>query len=131
MTEIQAGGGIFGDEHYRTHHHVEFRRALTLMTTVISRPTPMRIVVDAGRKAMSGDAAMPLPIGIPGVESVKLSAEHATIELSAGSWTPAIGDRVEFAVGYSDTTVHLHEEIYRGARRRVSKRYGVFRGAVS
>lgn len=112
VTEIQAGGGIFGDEHYRTHHHVEFQRALTLMTTVISRPTPMRIVVDAGRKAMSGDAAMPLPIGIPVVESVKLSAEHTTIELSAGAATPAIGDRVEFAVGYSDTTVHLHEEIF-------------------
>lgn len=112
VTEIQAGGGIFGDEHYRTHHHVEFRRALSMMTTVISRPTSMRIVVDAGRKAMSGDAAMPLPIGIPGVQSVKLSAEHATIELIAGCWTPAVGDRVEFAVGYSDTTVHLHEEIY-------------------
>src|SRR6185437_10050463 len=99
VTEIQAGGGIFGDEHYRTHHHVEFRRALTLMTTVTSRPTPTRIIVDAGKKAMSGDAAMPLPIGIPGVQSVKLSAEHATIELGVGSATPAVGDRIEFAVG--------------------------------
>jgi len=23
-----------------------------------------------------------------------------------------VGDRVEFVVGYGDTTVHLHEEIY-------------------
>lgn len=112
VTEIQAGGGIFGDEHYRTHYHVEFRRALTLMTTVTSRPTPTRIIVDAGKKAMSGDAAMPLPIGISGVQGVKLSAEHATIELSVGSVTPAVGDHVEFAVGYSDTTVHLHEEMF-------------------
>jgi D-serine deaminase-like pyridoxal phosphate-dependent protein len=48
---------------------------------------------------------------------VRLSAEHATIELRSGSAAPAIGDRVEFAVGYSDTTVHLHEEMFavRGA----------------
>jgi D-serine deaminase-like pyridoxal phosphate-dependent protein len=112
VTEIQAGGGIFGDEHYRAHYHVDFRRALTLMATVTSRPTATRVVVDAGRKAMSGDAAMPAPIGLPGVQSVRLSAEHTTIELSAGSAAPAVGDRVEFAVGYSDTTVHLHEEIF-------------------
>jgi D-serine deaminase-like pyridoxal phosphate-dependent protein len=111
VTEIQAGGGIFGDEHYRTHHHVEFRRALTLLTTVTSRPTPTRIVVDAGKKAMSGDAAMPLPLGVPAVREVKLSAEHATLELEAPSETPLIGDRLAFGVGYSDTTVHLHEEM--------------------
>ena len=61
---------------------------------------------------MSGDAAMPVPIGIPGVKSVKLSAEHATIELTVGCEAPAVGSPVEFAVGYSDTTVHLHEQIY-------------------
>jgi D-serine deaminase-like pyridoxal phosphate-dependent protein len=54
----------------------------------------------------------------PSVQGVRLSAEHAIIELSAGSAAPVIGDRVEFAVGYSDTTVHLHEEIFaiRGSR---------------
>jgi D-serine deaminase-like pyridoxal phosphate-dependent protein len=111
VTEIQAGGGIFGDEHYRTHHHVDFRRALTLMATVTSRPTPTRIVVDAGRKAMSGDAAMPLPLDISGVREVKLSAEHTTLELEAPSETPAVGDKLAFGIGYSDTTVHLHEEM--------------------
>ena len=42
---------------------------------------------------------------------MKLSAEHATIELELPSETPRVGDRMEFVVGYSDTTVHLHEEI--------------------
>jgi D-serine deaminase-like pyridoxal phosphate-dependent protein len=125
VTEIQAGGGIFGDEHYRTHYHVDFRRALTLMATVTSRPTPTRIIVDAGRKAMSGDAAMPLPIGLPDVKDVRLSAEHATIELRADSAAPAVGDRVEFAVGYSDTTVHLHEEIFAVRGNRVEAAWHV------
>ena len=58
-----------------------------------SRPTPTRIVLDAGKKAMSGDAALPEPLGLPPVRSLRLSAEHTTIELEAPSETPEVGDR--------------------------------------
>ena len=49
---------------------------------------------------------------------MKLSAEHTKIELAQPSVAPRIGDKVELVVGYSDTTVHLHEEIVgvRGGR---------------
>jgi D-serine deaminase-like pyridoxal phosphate-dependent protein len=112
VTEVQVGGAIFGDVHYRDHYHVDFPFALTVLATVTSRPTSSRIVLDAGKKAMSSDAAMPEAISLPPVQAMKLSAEHTTIELTAPSETPRVGDRVEFAVGYSDTTVHLHEEIF-------------------
>jgi D-serine deaminase-like pyridoxal phosphate-dependent protein len=111
VTEVQVGGAIFSDMHYRTHYHVDFALALTLLTTVTSRPTPTRIVFDAGKKAMSGDAAMPEPRGLPPMSAMKLSAEHTKIELQQASATPRVGDKVEFVVGYSDTTVHLHDEI--------------------
>ena len=111
VTEVQVGGGIFGDVHYRDHYHVDFACALTLLASVTSRPTPTRIILDAGRKALSSDAAMPEPLGLPPFSSFKLSAEHATIELQAPSERPQVGDKVTFTVGYSDTTVHLHEEI--------------------
>jgi D-serine deaminase-like pyridoxal phosphate-dependent protein len=111
VTEVQVGGAIFSDMHYRTHYHVDFAPALTLLTTVTSRPTATRIVVDAGKKAMSGDAAMPEPRGLGAVAAMKLSAEHTRIELAHPSVEPRVGDHVEFIVGYSDTTVHLHEEI--------------------
>jgi D-serine deaminase-like pyridoxal phosphate-dependent protein len=111
VTDVQVGGAIFSDMHYRTHYHADFPCALTLIATVTSRPTATRIVVDAGKKSMSGDAAMPLPIDLPAVRGLRLSAEHATIELEAPSERPRIGDRLEFIVGYSDTTVHLHEEV--------------------
>jgi len=111
VTEVQIGGAIFSDMHYRTNYHVDFEPALTVLATVTSRPTPTRIVVDAGKKTMSGDAAMPAPRGLPTVRAMKLSAEHAKIELEQPSAAPLIGDKIEFVVGYSDTTVHLHEEI--------------------
>jgi D-serine deaminase-like pyridoxal phosphate-dependent protein len=111
VTEVQVGGAIFSDMHYRTHYHMDFEPALTVLATVSSRPTPTRIVVDAGKKTMSGDAAMPAPRGIPAQSAMKLSAEHARIDLERPSAAPRIGDKIEFVVGYSDTTVHLHEEI--------------------
>jgi len=111
VTEVQVGGAIFSDMHYRTHYHVDFAPALTVLTTVTSRPTPTRIEVDAGKKAMSGDAAMPEPRGLGALAAMKLSAEHTKIELAQSSTTPRVGDPLEFVVGYSDTTVHLHEEI--------------------
>jgi D-serine deaminase-like pyridoxal phosphate-dependent protein len=118
VTEVQVGGAIFSDMHYRTHYHLDFPCALTLLATVTSRPKPARIVLDAGKKAMSGDAALPEPQGLPAVRSLRLSAEHTTIELESPSLTPKVGDRLELIVGYSDTTVHLHEEIVglRGGR---------------
>jgi len=112
VTEIQAGGGIFCDIHYRTHYGIEHPYAMTMMTTVTSRPNPMRVVCDAGKKAMSGDAALPQPLGLEGVKSVRLSAEHATIELAVPNTALRVGDPLEFVVGYTDTTVHLHDTMY-------------------
>ena len=119
ITEIQAGGGVFCDVHYRKDFGVEHPYALTIMTTVISRPTPNRIICDAGKKTMSSDAAMPEPLGLGAVRAARLSAEHGTIELESRSDTPRVGDRLEWIVGYSDTTVHLHEEIYATRQGRI------------
>lgn len=112
VTEIQAGGGIFGDVHYRELYHVPVGYALTVLSTVTSRPTPQRVICDAGKKSMSSDAGEPIPIDLPPVASVGFSAEHGKITLAAPSKTPHVGDRIRFVVGYSDTTVHLHDEIY-------------------
>jgi D-serine deaminase-like pyridoxal phosphate-dependent protein len=110
VTEIQAGGAIFSDMHYRTNYHLDIPAALTLLATVTSRPTATRIIIDAGKKAMSSDAAVPMPLGVAS-KRVALSAEHGTIELAEPSDLPRIGEKLELIVGYSDTTVHLHEEI--------------------
>jgi D-serine deaminase-like pyridoxal phosphate-dependent protein len=111
VTEIQAGGGIFGDVRYRTIYHVPVEYGLSVLSTVTSRPTPRRVITDAGKKSLSTDSGVPLPV-LPNVASAAFSAEHAKIELTEDSATPKVGDRIQIVVGYADTTVHLHSELY-------------------
>jgi D-serine deaminase-like pyridoxal phosphate-dependent protein len=118
VTEVQVGGGIFSDIHYRTHADFRFPYALTLLAIVTSRPTTTRVILDVGRKELSADLAMPEPLGVPEVASIRLSAEHTTIELKRPSVEPKVGDHVEMIAGYSDTTIHLHEDIV-GLRKGV------------
>ena len=111
VTEVQVGGGVMNDAHYRWDYNIDLPFALTLLATVTSRPTPTRIILDAGRKSMSADMATPRPLDLPPVRDVRLTAEHAKLELEAASDWPRVGDRIEFILGYTDTTIYLHEEI--------------------
>jgi D-serine deaminase-like pyridoxal phosphate-dependent protein len=119
VTEVQAGGGIFCDVHYRNDYGVQHEYALSILTTVVSRPTPTRIICDAGWKTMAQQPALPAPRDLGEVKGVKLSAEHTTIELAASNSVPAVGSRVEFVAGYSDATVFLHDYLYATRRGQV------------
>lgn len=118
ITEIQAGGGIFGDVRYRDLYHVDLDFALTVLSTVTSRPNPRRIICDAGKKALSTDAGMPMPLALPALASIGFSAEHGKLELVEDAKRPAVGERIQIVPGYADTTVHLHRTLF-GVRRGV------------
>ena len=98
--------------YYQEQYGLDHELALTMMTTVISRPAPTRIILDAGKKTYSSDGAVPRALGVEGVTSTSLSAEHARLELSTPNTSLKVGDRLEFVVGYSDTTMHLHDELF-------------------
>jgi D-serine deaminase-like pyridoxal phosphate-dependent protein len=111
VTEIQAGGAMFCDAAYRASG-VDTEPSLFVRAMVISRPTPQRIIFDAGFKAMPASSAAPVPVGLPGVESVRLAAEHATVTLAAPDATVKPGDAFDFMVGYGDSTVFLYDQLY-------------------
>ena len=122
ITEIQAGGAIFMDEFYRQRCHVsEFDFALTVLTTVVSRPTPERAIIDAGRKAMNMELALPCVVGRDDVEVSNLSAEHGLLRLGATATDLRIGDRLEFVPGYGDLTTVLHDRFYGFRQRRLAE----------
>lgn len=110
VTEVQAGGGIFGDAFYRALD-VPVEPALSLMVTVTSRPAPDRIIIDAGRKSVDPSNTPPDVPELPDVAGIALSAEHGTIRLAQPCEAPRVGDRVRLHIGYSDQAVHLHEQL--------------------
>jgi D-serine deaminase-like pyridoxal phosphate-dependent protein len=60
---------------------------------------------------LSIDSADPVPIGLEGGYSLRFSAEHVRIDVETANRSLRVGDRLEFVVGYSDTTVHLHDDM--------------------
>ncbi|MBM3727182.1 MAG: DSD1 family PLP-dependent enzyme [Acidobacteria bacterium] len=111
ITEVQAGGAVFSDLSYNKWGLTRHEFALTVATRVASRPSPTRIIADGGFKTMSVQHGLPKPLGIEKIQSVVLSAEHGTIELSEPSPTPAVGEMIQWIPGYTDSTLCLHDEM--------------------
>jgi D-serine deaminase-like pyridoxal phosphate-dependent protein len=113
ITEIQAGGVIFMDAFYHYKCRLEgFRYALTILSTVVSRPAPERAIIDAGRKTMNMELHLPLVLDRPDIEVDRLSAEHGLLKLGPAARDLRIGDRLEFIPGYADFTTMLHNYFY-------------------
>jgi D-serine deaminase-like pyridoxal phosphate-dependent protein len=117
ITEIQAGGAIFGDVASQLWG-VETKPCLFVHTTVTSRPAADRIILDAGFKTMPNRHSSPEPLSLPAMETLHPSAEHCTVTLKAPDRSVQVGDTVDFLVGYGDETVFLHDKLY-GLRDRI------------
>lgn len=124
LTELQPGSFVFMDMEYRTiggpdgPEYRDFKNALTVITTVVSRPNGMAIV-DGGYKAFSTDRPFtPQPLGINGVSYEWAGDEHGRLRMATASRDLKVGDRLEFIPPHIDPTVNLYDEIYalRGER---------------
>jgi D-serine deaminase-like pyridoxal phosphate-dependent protein len=122
VTELQAGGGIFACPMYRTKCHLQdLDYSLSVLATVVSRPTKDRAILDAGRKSHFPDFHLPVVKDCPDAHAVRVSAEHCELELNGESQNLKIGDKVELIPGYADFTTVLHDQFYgfRGERLEV------------
>ena len=111
VTELQAGGGVFGDLRYRTQFRMPLEPALTLFATVLSRPSARRIVTDAGWKYHGYHPTQSQPLRVPGNPQLSFSAEHLTLDCDVNVAGFTVGERIVFALGYADATVFLHREL--------------------
>jgi D-serine deaminase-like pyridoxal phosphate-dependent protein len=113
LTELQAGGACFMDRFYGDECHLTelgFEYALSILTTVTSRPQPDRVIVDAGFKTVSTRDEMPTLVeGRDDLALNYLSAEHGSFRLLPGGSGPAIGDRLVLRPDYHDTTTFRHD----------------------
>lgn len=88
--------------------------ALTVLATVVSRPTSTRIVLDAGSKALSSDIGNLTGYGqLMGTDiTLKyLNEEHGVIELAAPSDRPRIGERVRIVPNHVCVVTNLFSEV--------------------
>ncbi len=116
ITEVQPGSFIFMDTDYRNALGPVYSNALTILSTVISRPTPTRAVVDAGLKSLSIDSGMPEPRGLSGIMYRPGGDEHGILTWGRDDMEVnlplEVGDRLEFVPSHIDTTVNLHDTYY-------------------
>lgn len=114
-NELQAGSYIFMDADYARNLDENgkptagFRHSLFVLATVMSRPTEGRAVLDVGHKGVSVDSGMPLVDGMPGVECVGTSDEHASLLLKSPQPGLKVSAKVKLIPGHCDPTVNLYD----------------------
>ncbi|WP_421925257.1 D-TA family PLP-dependent enzyme [Neoaquamicrobium sediminum] len=98
-TEHRPGTYIYSDRMQVAFGHGTLEDcALTVLATVVSRPTPDRAILDTGSKALAADMA-PLPghghiVEYPDAVITTLNEEHGIVDLSGCATKPEIGDKV-------------------------------------
>jgi D-serine deaminase-like pyridoxal phosphate-dependent protein len=108
VTEVQAGSYIFMDSSYRNVLK-DFDCALTVLTTVISRPTSDRAITDAGMKTVTKESGLPEVKGMGDVKVAHLSEEHGKLDLSNSDADLKPGDKIELIPSHGCTTINLHD----------------------
>lgn len=111
ITEVQAGSYIFMDTYYRNVLQ-DFDCALTILTTVISRPDSNTVIVDAGLKSVTKELGIPEVKNIDGAKLVSLSEEHGKIDMSESNVNLKPGDKIELIPSHCCTTINLHDQFY-------------------
>jgi D-serine deaminase-like pyridoxal phosphate-dependent protein len=119
ITELQPGSFIFMDLDY---HRLggrdgpvfqDFRNSLSVLTTVVSKPSCTLAIVDGGFKAFATDRPfMPAARDLPGVAYSWGGDEHGRLDLTKPGAAVNLGDRVEFEVPHCDPTVNLYDRIF-------------------
>jgi D-serine deaminase-like pyridoxal phosphate-dependent protein len=99
ITEYRAGMYIYGDRYALNSGAINLDDcALKIISTVVSRPTPDRGILDGGSKTFSSDllglTGHGLILEYPDAVFYGLSEEHGHIDFSKCERKPLIGERV-------------------------------------
>lgn len=119
ITEMRPGTYVFYDNAiFRFGRIGPERCALRILSTVISRPSPDRAVIDAGSKTLAMDSAPPGRKGhgyiveAPDAIIARVSEEHGVVEFPDGNSTLAVGDVIEIIPNHVCPTVNLQDELF-------------------
>jgi 3-hydroxy-D-aspartate aldolase len=119
LTELQSGSYCVMDLDYRRiggkngPAYDNFEMALTVLTTVVSRPSAELAIVDGGFKAFSTDRPfVPEPVEWPGLEYSWAGDEHGRLTITDPDRAPRLGDLIEFFPPHCDPTFNLYDRLH-------------------
>jgi D-serine deaminase-like pyridoxal phosphate-dependent protein len=115
-TEYRPGTYIYMDRSQVAAGAASFDDcALTVLATVVSRPTEERAIVDAGSKALTSDLLGLVGHGhvveYPDARVVGLSEEHGTLDVSACATKPNIGDVIRIIPNHCCPVTNLFDKV--------------------
>lgn len=116
-TEHRAGTYIYNDRSVVAAGVCDWSDcALTVLATVVSRPTETRAVLDAGSKSLTtdlfglqGHGAVP---DYPEASVGPLSEEHAVVDLSRCNARPGVGDRLRVVPNHACVVSNMVDQVY-------------------
>jgi D-serine deaminase-like pyridoxal phosphate-dependent protein len=116
LTEHRAGTYVYGDRSTLKSGVMELEEiAFRVITTVVSRPTPDRGILDAGSKTLSSDLMKMEGYGLiveyPEAEIYLLSEEHGQVDFSKCQRKPEIGDQVTVLPNHVCPVSNLFDEV--------------------
>ena len=116
ITEYRAGTYIYNDRSLIACGACGVADcALTVLTTVVSRPTAERGVLDAGSKSLTSDllglAGYGLIPAYPGAEIIGLSEEHGHLDLRRCQTRPKIGEKLQVIPNHACPVSNLVDQV--------------------
>ncbi len=116
LTEIRVGTYIFNDMNCVTGGWATLDDcAMSVLATVVSRPTADRAILDSGSKTLAADRVNEGHGYIreyPGARLYKLNEEHGFVDLSACERKPRIGEQVQVVPVHTCVVSNLHDRLH-------------------
>jgi D-serine deaminase-like pyridoxal phosphate-dependent protein len=117
VTEIQTGTYLLMDNAFQEHGVREFDRALSVLTTIVSKASypggEGLVIVDAGRKSVSQQYGLPeVKSPASGAKVQSFSDEHGRVLLEGDAQQLQVGDQIELWVRDANGTTSLFDRFY-------------------
>ena len=117
VSEYRAGTYIYNDRALLSRGTATLDQcAMTVLATVVSRPTADRAIIDAGSKALTSDL-----LGLDGYGQIlehpeaviyQLNEEHGLIDVSRCANPPRVGDRVRILPNHTCVVTNLFDRLF-------------------
>jgi D-serine deaminase-like pyridoxal phosphate-dependent protein len=125
--QLSPGTTVLWDAGYASRFpDLSFLPAAVLLTRVVSKPTPNRLCLDLGHKAVGSEMPQPRAVflNLPDATPVMHSEDHLVVETPHAAGI-AVGDGFYALPWHVCPTVALHEEVWVVENQRASARWTV------